>query len=334
VRLQSDARREAITVSPHVTARCEPLRALVTGGAGFIGSHLVDALVAGGHDVVVLDDLTNGCADNVHHAANLIRGSVTDLETVQRATTGCDTVFHLAALGAVPRSLRDPLASDLVNVHGTITLLKAAMDASVRRVIYASSSSVYGGATVLPTPETVPARPRSPYAASKLGGEWYCRVFAENFDIETVSLRYFNVFGPRQRPDATYAAVIPLFTAALYEGRAPTIFGDGEQSRDFTYVDDVVAANLAAAAAPAAASGNVYNIAPGSSHTVRELLTALCDVTGIRVEPQFTEARTGDVKQSCADATAAERDLGWCAHTPLRDGLERYVSWFRERAER
>ncbi len=306
------------------------MKALVTGGAGFIGSHLVDALSAAGHDVTVLDDLSNGRIENVPPGTHIVRGSITDQDTVRDSVAGCDTVFHLAALGAVPRSLRDPLASDLVNVHGTLTVLKAAVDASVRRVVYASSSSVYGGATILPTPESVPARPRSPYAVSKLAAEWYCRVFAERFDIETVSLRYFNVYGPRQRPDATYAAVIPLFTSALYEGRRPTIFGDGGQSRDFTYVGDVVAANLAAAGAPAV-SGNVYNVAPGESHTITALLSTLRDITGIAAEPEFAEPRPGDVRDSCADAAAAARDLGWRATTPLRDGLARYVNWYRER---
>jgi nucleoside-diphosphate-sugar epimerase len=305
------------------------MKALVTGGAGFIGSHLVDALVDRGHEVVVLDDLSNGRESNVHSLARFMRGSIVDRETVDNAVRDCDAVFHLGALGAVPRSLHNPLATDLVNTHGTLTVLACALDAGVRRVVYASSSSVYGGAEVLPTPESLPTRPRSPYAVSKLGAEWYCRVFAERFDIETVALRYFNVFGPRQRPDATYAAVIPLWTSALSRGERPTVFGDGLQSRDFTYVGDVVEANVAAATTPAdAVSGNVYNVAPGHSHTLLALLTELGDAMGVAPDPMFAAPRPGDVRDSCADASAAARDLGWHSRTSLRDGLTRYVEWF------
>ena len=279
------------------------MHALVTGGAGFIGSNLVDALVAAGHDVTVLDDLSNGRRENLNPSARFEEGSICDTDTVARAIAGAEVVFHLGALGSVPRSLHDPLTTDRVNVHGTLTVLTCARDAGVRRVVYASSSSVYGGATVLPTPETVPTRPRSPYAVSKLAAEWYCRVFAESFPLETVSLRYFNVFGPRQQPDATYAAVIPLFTSALLKGERPVVFGDGRQSRDFTYVGDVVAANLAAAASPASTSGNVYNIAPGDTRTLLDLLDALGKIIGVAPDPVFRDARPGDVAQSRADAT-------------------------------
>jgi nucleoside-diphosphate-sugar epimerase len=188
---------------------------------------------------------------------------------------------------------------------------------------------VYGGAAALPTPESVPAQPRSPYAVSKFSGELYCQAFAECFPIETVSLRYFNVFGPRQRPDATYAAVVPLFAKALLAGERPTVFGDGHQSRDFTYVGDVVEANLAAAAAPAQVNGRVYNVAPGQNHSVLELLGALAKIVRVEPNPSFSDPRPGDVRDSCADASAARADLGWSAQTSLQEGLESYVEWLR-----
>lgn len=308
------------------------MHALVTGGAGFIGSHLVDALVEGDHTVRVLDDLSTGRRDNVHPDAELHVGSIADAEAVRRAVDGVEVVFHLGALGAVARSVADPRTSDEVNVHGTLTVLTLARDAGVRRVVFASSSSVYGGATIVPTPETVPTRPRSPYAVSKLAGEWYTRVFAELYEIETVALRYFNVFGPRQRPDSTYAAVIPLFASALFAGEQPTVFGDGLQSRDFTYVSDVVAASLAAASARAdVVSGNVYNVAPGGGATLLDLLGALGGILGVDPNPTFTDPRPGDIHQSCADATAARRDLGWEPEVDFADGLTRYVDWLRAR---
>ena len=285
------------------------MRTLVTGGAGFIGSHLVDALVDEGHDVVVVDDLSNGLDANLNPNADVEIGSITDDDLIARAVHDVEVVFHLGALGAVPRSLHDPLRTDEVNVRGTLTVLHAACEAGVRRVVYASSSSVYGGATVLPTPESAPLRPRSPYAVSKLAAEWYCRVFAERFPIETVALRYFNVYGPRQRPDATYAAVIPLFTTALLRGEAPTVFGDGKQSRDFTYVGDVVAANLAAASAPASVSGSVFNVAPGTSHTLLELVDELRDILGVQIEPTFT--RSAPAMSATAAPMPARPGASW-----------------------
>ncbi len=305
--------------------------ALVTGGAGFIGSHLVDALVARGDAVRVLDDLATGRRDNVNAAATLIEGSVADAETVAHAVTGVECVFHLGALGAVARSVSDPRASNVANIDGTLNVLTLARDAGVRRVVFASSSSIYGGAEVVPTPESTPLRPRSPYAVTKLTGDWYTRVFAELYDLETVVLRYFNVFGPRQRPDSTYAAVIPLFAAALLRGERPTVHGDGRQSRDFTYVDDVVAANLAAATAPAArASGQAFNIAPGAGTNLLELLDTLGRELGVVPDPIFVEARPGDIHQSCADASAAREILGWAPTVDVADGLGRYVAWLQQ----
>jgi len=305
-------------------------RALVTGGAGFIGSHLVDALVAHGREVVVLDDLETGFRENVHPAARLVFGSVADADAVRAAMTGCELVFHQAAHKAVLRSVEHPIPTDTVNTHGTLVVLEAARDLGVRRFVHASSSSVYGGAAPRPTPEDAPLRPRSPYAVSKLAAEEYCRVFAELYGLETVALRYFNVYGPRQRPDATYAAVIPLFIDALLNGRAPVVHGDGEQSRDFTYVSDVVDANLAAARAPAGACrGRVYNVAAGNEWSLLDILRVLGDLLGTSTAPQFTEPRPGDVRHSRADATAAARDLGFQAAVDLDEGLRRTVDWLR-----
>ncbi|HEY7438326.1 MAG TPA: NAD-dependent epimerase/dehydratase family protein [Acidimicrobiia bacterium] len=304
------------------------MEALVTGGAGFIGSHLVDALVERGDGVRVLDDLSTGRRENVDARAELIEGSVADPVLVARAVDGVETVFHLGALGAVARSVSDPGASNLANVTGTLTVLAAARDAGARRVVFASSSSVYGGATVVPTPESVPTRPRSPYAVSKLAGEWYTRVFGELYDLETVALRYFNVFGPRQRPDSTYAAVIPLFASALLAGERPTVHGDGLQSRDFTYVSDVVGANLLAASTPGI-SAQVFNVAPGAGSTLLQLLDALGEILGVVPEPLFTASRPGDIHQSCADASAARAALGWKPEVSFESGLTRYVAWLR-----
>ena len=304
---------------------------LVTGGAGFIGSHLVDALVARGDSVRVLGDLATGRRENLNTEAEFVHGSVADPEAVARAVDGREVVFHLGALGAVARSVADPRASNDANVNGTLNVLTLARDAGVRRVVFASSSSVYGGAEIVPTPESAPLRPRSPYAITKLTGDWYTRVFAELYDLETVVLRYFNVFGPRQRPDSTYAAVIPLFAAAMLAGESPIVHGDGTQSRDFTYVTDVVAANLAAAVAPAdRASGQPFNVAPGAGTSLLELLDGLAQRIGVTPNPVFVESRPGDVHRSCADATAAREILGWTPTVSVADGLAEYVDWIRE----
>jgi nucleoside-diphosphate-sugar epimerase len=307
---------------------------LVTGGAGFIGSHLVDALLAEGHVVVVLDDLSTGRRDNVHPDADLLVASVTDIDAIAAAMTGTDTVFHLAALGAVSRSVADPVNTNRVNGEGTLNALLCARDAGVRRFVLASSSSVYGGADVLPIAESIPTRPRSPYAVSKLTAEWHTRVVGELFALETIVLRYFNVFGPRQRPDAAYAAVIPRFAAALMQDERPVIYGDGHQSRDFTFVGDVVAANLAAAAAPSGASGSVLNVAPGESHDLLELLDLLAGIIGNKADPHFEPARPGDIVSSRADASAAGVALGWYPRVDFAEGLARYVEWLRSGSTR
>ena len=305
------------------------MRALVTGGAGFIGSSLAAALVSSGHEVRVLDDLSSGFLANVPAEAELITGDVADPATVRAAMAGVDQVFHQAALRAVLRSVNDPVSTDRVNTHGTLVVLKEALDAGVKRVAYASSSSIYGATEVFPTPESTPLNPLSPYAVSKLAGEQYCRVFAELYGLETVSLRYFNVYGPRQRPDSAYAAVIPLFMEAVRTGEAPIVHGDGHQSRSFTYIDDVVAANLAVAEAPAGAcQGQAYNIAGATAHSVLDVLGLVTGLFEADVRPVHTEPRPGDVRRTWGDPTAAAEAFGFKAAVDLPEGLARTVDWF------
>ena len=304
------------------------MKVLVTGGAGFIGSNLADAFLAEGHEVRVLDDLSTGFADNVPPEAELVEGGVADPDTVVKAVDGAELVFHLAAHRAVLRSVEDPLATDTANTHGTLTVLKSALDAGVRRVVYASSSSVYGLDPPMPTPETAPCKPLSPYGVTKLAGEHYCRVFAQLYGMETLTFRYFNVFGPRQRPDSAYAAVIPLFIEALRRGDAPTVHGDGRQSRAFTYIDDVVSANMAAADAPRdACRGQVYNIASSETHTLLELLEVLGRLIGVEPEPRHVEPRRGDIRNSSADISAARLALGFEPKVSFEEGLRRATVW-------
>ncbi len=308
------------------------MRALVTGGAGFIGSSVVDVLVAGGHEVRVLDDLSSGFRENVAPGAELVVGDVADVDAVRKAVDGVEVVFHQAALRAVLRSVNDPLATDRANTFGTLAVLKAAVDAGVGRVVAASSSSVYGGAEVLPTHESTPLNPRSPYAVSKMAGEHYCRVFAELYGLETVSLRYFNVYGPRQRPDSAYAAVVPLFAEAVSTGARPIVHGDGLQSRSFTYIDDVVAANLAAATAPSeSCRGQAYNIAGAATHSVLDILSAVCSHLGVDAEPEHTDPRPGDVRHTWGDPAAAAAALGWRAQVELPEGMARTIDWYLNR---
>jgi len=306
---------------------------LVTGGAGFIGSHLVDALVQRGQRVRVLDNFSTGDPANLDEVAgqiDLIEGDLTDMDAVQQAMKGVEVVFHQAALASVPRSVANPLATHRACVDGTLNVLLAARDAGVRRVVYAASSSAYGNSARLPKTETDPTAPLSPYAVAKLAGEQYCAAFSEVYGLETVRLRYFNVYGPRQTPDSPYAAVIPLFIQALRDGRPPRVHGDGQQSRDFTYVADVVQANLKAAEV-AGVSGRVYNIAGGKRVSLLHLLHLLGDLMQVEVHPEFVAARPGDVKHSQADISRAMNDLGYRPTTDIRTGLQACIEWADQR---
>jgi len=313
---------------------------LVTGAAGFIGSNLVEGLLAGDHVVRGLDNLLTGRVENLEAAVpadsksrfEFIKGDIRDVDQVRKAMDGVDYVMHEAALPSVQRSVDDPIASDQVNSAGTLTLLVAARDAGVKRFIYAASSSAYGDGPTLPKVETMPSSPQSPYAVTKLVGELYCRVFTNIFGLETVSLRYFNVFGPRQDPGSHYSAVIPKFMTALLEGRRPTVYGDGEQSRDFTYIDNVIDANLAACRAEGAA-GKVFNIACGERFTLNELLSNLGELMGVEVEADYSDARAGDVRHSLADITQAREVLGFAPSVDFCVGLERTLSFFRKKVQ-
>ncbi len=309
--------------------------ALVTGGAGFIGSHLVEALLAHGVRVRVFDNLSTGSLDNLsgsRSAIEFLEGDLRDLAACRHGCQDVDRVFHLAALGSVPRSVRDPHTSNAVNVGGTLNLLTAARDAGVRRFIFSSSSSVYGENPAPVKSEELSPLPLSPYAVSKLAGENYCRAFRACYGLETVVLRYFNVFGPRQNPNSTYAAVIPRFIAALQAGRPPIIYGDGLQSRDFTFVANVVQGNLLAAHAPDGA-GEVFNIACGGTVTLREVLIALQDLLQVEVAPEFHPAQPGDLRKSHADIRKAASRLGYHPAVTFAEGLARTVeSYLRPHA--
>lgn len=311
------------------------LRCLVTGGAGFIGSNLVHTLVAEGHKVRVLDNFATGNFENIEPAIkniDLVVGDLTKREDVLRAVDGVDVVFHQAALPSVPRSVADPYSTNRVNNEGTLNVFLAARDAGVKRVIYASSSSVYGNNKNLPKEEKMVFKPMSPYAASKMANEVYGRLFYELYGLETVGLRYFNVFGPRQNPNSQYAAVIPKFIAALLKGESPVIYGDGEQSRDFTFISDVVKGNILAAKAEGAA-GEVFNIARGQRINLNELLDLLKKIMGKNVKALYTDSRPGDVKHSLASIKKAEAILKYCPKVNLETGLQQTVAWFSKKVE-
>jgi nucleoside-diphosphate-sugar epimerase len=306
---------------------------LVTGGAGFIGSHLVDSLLERGAMVRVLDDLSTGSEANLAHVRDRIdfhRGDICDLDVVHRACAGVQVVFHQAALGSVPRSLNDPSTSIAVNVVGTANVFHAARDAGARRVVYASSSSVFGSSTTLPKREGEEGEVLSPYALSKHMDEELADTFGRCFDLECVGLRYFNIYGPRQTPEGPYAAVIPRFIAACRAGEAPIINGDGEQSRDFTFVKDAVAANLRAAGAPSSACGRAYNIGANGRTTINDLARTIIDISGADVTPTYLDPRPGDVKHSNADTSRAAEAFGYEATTPLREGLAATWASFEE----
>jgi len=305
-------------------------KVLVTGGGGFIGSNLVRALLARGDDVRVLDNFSTGNRANladVWDEIELVEGDLRSYERVHAATRGAELVFHQGALPSVPRSVQDPLTTSAVNVEGTLNVLLAARDEGVRRVVAASSSSVYGNSGTLPRVESSPPDPESPYGVAKLAAERYCVAFSRVYDMETVVLRYFNVFGPRQDPTSQYAAVVPKFINAVAGGEALRIDGDGHQSRDFTFVENVVEGNLLAADAPGA-SGAVLNIATGDQTTVLELADTIGDLVGREVEKEFVPPRAGDVRHSWAAVDEARRVIGFEPRVSLRDGLQRAVDWF------
>ena len=308
---------------------------LVTGGAGFIGSHIADRLLQRGHQVTVLDDLSTGREENIAHLQDKVRfikGSITDLSLLRDVMRGMGVVFHQAALGSVPRSVEDPVTTHEVNITGTFNVLLTARDAGVKRVVYAASSSAYGDTLTLPKVESMLPNPLSPYAVSKLVGEYYCQVFTRVYGLDTVSLRYFNVFGPRQNPDSQYAAVIPRFITAALKGQPLTVFGDGEQSRDFTYIDNVVQANLLAMQSPSAV-GKVYNVACGGRYSLNELIRELEGILGRRLDVQYLPPRVGDVKHSEASIEMAKQDFGYEVLVSFREGLRRTVGWYEERAD-
>jgi UDP-glucose 4-epimerase len=304
---------------------------LVTGGAGFIGSHIAEALVRRGDRVRVLDNLSTGFLSNldpIRGEIEFIKGDLVDAPLVARAVQGVDFVFHEAALASVPRSMEHPLDTHASCVTGAVTLLDAARRAGVRRVVYASSSSVYGDQPASSKRENDLPSPISPYGAAKLAAEYYCRAFAASFPLETVSIRYFNVFGPRQDPGSPYSAVIPLFITAILSGQRPVIYGDGLQSRDFTFVGNVVEGNLMAADAPGV-SGRVFNVAMGGSINLLCLLASLNRLLGTDVQPIHADPRPGDIRESMADITMARRDLGYEPRIALEEGLARSIEYYR-----
>jgi UDP-glucose 4-epimerase len=306
------------------------VKVLVTGGGGFIGSHIVDRLLADGHSVRVLDNFATGRRENLLDVLSdieLVEGDIQSYERVHNAVVGCEVVLHQGALPSVPRSVQDPLTSNATNVTGTLNVLLAARDSGVRRVVYASSSSIYGANPELPKHEELLPLPISPYAVAKLAGEGFCRSFHEVFGLETVSLRYFNVFGPRQDPLSQYSAVIPNFITALRDGTQPVVFGDGEQSRDFTYVGNVVEGNLLAMTSEGV-EGKAYNVAAGERTTLNELLRHIASLVGTEPDARYEAPRLGDVKHSHADVSAAKRDLGYSPGVSVEEGLRLTLEWF------
>ncbi len=312
------------------------MRALVTGGGGFIGSHIAERLAQDDHDVRVLDNFSTGRRGNLLHLRDdleIVEGDIQSYERVHNAVRGCDVVFHQAALPSVPRSIQDPLTSNGCNVIGTLNVFLAARDEGVSRVVFASSSSVYGSNPTLPKHEALPTAPFSPYAVAKLAGEGYCHSFHAVYGLPTVALRYFNVFGPRQDPLSQYSAVVPKFISALLNDESPYVHGDGEQSRDFTYVENVVRANLLAATADDVA-GKQFNIACGDRFSLNTMIAELRSIIGCEREAEYGPSRPGDVRHSQADISRARAELGFEPPTSFREGLEYTVEHYRELAAR
>ncbi len=308
---------------------------LVTGGAGFIGSHIAEALVNRGMKVRVIDNFSTGLRKNISHLLDkieFVEDDIRDLDVCRRIMEDVSVVLHQAAVPSVPRSVEDPLTSHTANVDGTFNLLLAARDAGVKRFVYAASSSAYGDTEILPKYEKILPQPKSPYAVNKLVGEYYCKVFYDCFGLQTISLRYFNVFGPRQNPKSQYAAAIPAFVTAILEDRPPTVFGDGEQSRDFTYIENVVEANLLAAGAPEV-HGEVVNIACGQSVTVNEIIRKVNELLKKDIKPVYTDPRPGDVKHSLADISLAKEIIGYEPKVYFDEGLKRAIDWYKENIE-
>jgi len=305
---------------------------LVTGGGGFIGSNMVRHLLGLGREVRVLDNFITGRRENLADLAgkiDLVEGDLRSRDDVKKAVAGIQYIFHYGALPSVIRSVEDPWTANEVNIDGTLNLLLAARDAGVERLVFSSSSSVYGDTPVLPKQEDMTPTPLSPYALSKLAGEHYCRMFFELYGLKTFSLRYFNVFGPRQNPKSQYAAVIPLFIQAYLNDRAPVIHGDGEQTRDFTYVEDIIAANLACCTAPESSAAGTYNVAWGNRISINELADTIAGLLGKNMKPIHDPARPGDIKDSQADSTRARTKLGWEPKVTFSEGLTRTIDWYR-----
>jgi len=308
------------------------MRYLVTGGAGFIGSNTVDELVRRGHGVVVLDDLSSGKEENlaeVRSKITFVKGSITDLEAVQKAMHQADYVIHLAARTSVPRSVKDPLETNRINVEGTLNVLVAARDNKVKRVAFAASSSAYGETPTLPKTEGMQPQPISPYGVSKYVGELYAHAFGRCYGLENVSLRYFNIFGPRQDPDSPYSGVLSRFATAFLEEQPPVIYGDGEQTRDFTFVDNAVQANLLACEAPGV-SGGVFNVGTGGRVSLNQTLELLRRITGKRLEAKYDPPREGDIRDSQADIGKARELLGYEPTVQFEEGLERTFAWYQQ----
>ncbi len=307
------------------------MRYLVTGGAGFIGSNTVDELVRRGHGVVVLDDLSSGKEDNlaeVRSKITFMKGSITDIEVVQKAMVQADYVIHLAARTSVPRSVKDPVDTNRINVDGTLNVLVAARDNKVKRVVFAASSSAYGDTPTLPKSEDMQPVPISPYGVTKYVGELYAQTFGRCYGLENVCLRYFNIFGPRQDPDSPYSGVLSRFSTAFLDSTPPIVFGDGEQTRDFTYVDNAVAANILACEAPSA-SGRTFNVGTGHAVSLNQVLLMLQKASGKTLDTKYEPAREGDIRDSLADIRLAKEFLGYEPAVLFEEGLERTYAWYQ-----